>query len=63
MLLFPYVFGRSGGESIEELEHMKSTGGLNVAAKIILLNSDIEKIRNNLVQILYCSISREKELK
>lgn len=63
MLLFPYVFGRLGGESIEELENMKSKDGLKVAAEIILLNSDIEKIRFDLIQILYCSIQSEEDIK
>ena len=64
MLLFPYVFGRSGGEAIDDLECLNACEELNDVIQIIIsLNKRIDETGSKLIDLLFDAIKQEKDSK
>lgn len=64
MLLFPYIFGRSGGASISKLQSLEITESLSEDVKaIIAINATLEDYESTLINLLFEAISNEKNNK
>ena len=64
MILFPYIFGRVGGGSINELDDLRHSQKLkDFIAEVLNLDVDLEQIRLEIVSLLYQMIQNEKNAK